>query len=128
MLKGIQIDKQIMFDRRRPTGRQKGARSLVKNKYANDVIRLHNSKGAVIPKELMEIYIEWGKLADQVGDIGSCVLGAGFVFKYRRKWYFLTPNTCWQGCISWETHKEYIESKLKALGVTELHYEWGNMD
>ena len=97
-----------------------------KYKYANDVHRIRNMEDT--PKELWEISEKWRELANKEGDVGSCVLGAGFVFKYQKKWYFMFPRSKWQGSISWETHIETIRVDLEALGVTDLRYEWGNMD
>lgn len=102
---------------------------MYKNKYDDDVIRFYQrDKVDKIPAELFDIYYKWGELADKVGDIGSCVLGAGFLFKYKKKWYFLTPNTRHQGSVSWETNKDEIMEMLQNLGVTDLRYEWGIMD
>ena len=96
-----------------------------KDKYANDVIR---ERDGYFPAELKEISKKWTELQRTVGDHGSCVLGAGFLFKYQKKWYFMSPQGGYQGSISWERHYKVIEAMLDDLGVTDLRYEWGNMD
>lgn len=70
----------------------------------------------------------WRNYASKVGDVGSCVLGAGFSFSYNNKPYFMSPNSPYQGSISWETDKDKIGEILKALGCTNIQYHWGNMD
>lgn len=75
-----------------------------------------------------EIAKVWFDLSEKVGDKGSCVLGAGFHFKYDDKPYFMPAQSPWQGSISWETHKDDIEEMLIAAGATDIWYEWGNMD
>jgi len=97
-----------------------------KNKYANDVHCIIDEADA--PKELWEISEKWRELADAEGDVGSCVMGAGFIFKYQKKWYFLIPRSRWQGSISWEKHIDTIHKALEALGVTDLRYDWGHLD
>ena len=70
----------------------------------------------------------WYELSSKVGDVGSCVLGAGFNFKYKGKKYFMAAASPYQGSISWEKHKDVIKSNLEVIGATEICYEWGCMD
>lgn len=78
--------------------------------------------------KLKEIAQTWFNLSEKVGDKGSCVLGAGFHFKYDGVSYFMPAQSPWQGSISWETNKDDIEEMLKNAGATDIWYEWGNMD
>lgn len=101
---------------------------MYKDKYAKDVIRIYNMKQNNIPDELLRISQAWYDYAKRVPDVGSCVLGAGFLFQYNNKWYFLMPCSPYQSSLSWERNKDDIEEMLKKLNVKNLVYEWGNMD
>lgn len=70
----------------------------------------------------------WRELAKKVGDVGSCCIGAGFSFIYNNKPYFMSPNSPYQGSISWETDKDKIKAILNVMGCTNIQYHWGNMD
>jgi len=94
-----------------------------KSKYANDVRRYNE-----FPQELIDISAVWTRFARGVGDVGSCVLGAGFLFKYNKKWYFMHPRSPFQGSCSWERNIGEIEMMLNDLGCTDIKYDWGNMD
>lgn len=93
------------------------------------------------PKEVIRLYMRsckdgifqnimntWYNLSKEVGDVGSCVLEAGFKFTYEDKPYFMGACSPWQGSISWETHKDTIAKILKDIGCTDISYDWGNMD
>ena len=71
---------------------------------------------------LEDIMRYWFDCSESYGDVGSCVLGAGFQFKYNRKWYFMTAQSPWQGSISWEHYKDEIQSMLEDLGATDIRY------
>lgn len=70
----------------------------------------------------------WREFSKKIGDVGSCVINAGFSFNYNNKPYFMSPASCYQGSISWETNKDEIETILKVLGCTNIKYNWGRMD
>ena len=92
-----------------------------------DPERIYLHKEDVLP-ELKNIMITWYLLSKNVGDIGSCVLGAGFKFKYKDKLYFMSSCSPYQGSISWETPKDNIKQMLETIGATEIYYDWGRMD
>lgn len=85
-----------------------------------------NRKG--IPEELLKIQSEWKEKAEKYGDIGSCVIGAGFKFNYKGIEYFMPPVSKWQGSLSWEHCKDEIEAMLSNIGATNIHYEPGMLD
>jgi hypothetical protein len=85
-------------------------------------------QGVDVPIELLQISKYWAEKANAYGDAGSCVLGAGFKFRYQDKLYFMPPLTHWQGSCSWEAYKDEIQEKLYQVGATEISYEWGRMD
>lgn len=93
-----------------------------------EVIRIYERNQSEMPKELVEIQNLWKGLANAYGDSGTCVLGAGFYFKYKGKDYKMLPISCWQGSISWEFCKDTIQALLKRIGCEDICYEWGNMD
>lgn len=80
------------------------------------------------PPELQNIMMAWYELSKKEGDIGSCVIGAGFKFSYKGKKYFMCSCSPWQGSISWERHKDTIEEMLNNIGATDIIYDWGRMD
>ena len=80
------------------------------------------------PPELQKIMDIWYELSSKVGDEGSCVLGAGFKFKWQDKKYFMLACSPYQGSISWEKHKDTIEVLLKDIGAEDIQYDWGRMD
>lgn len=80
------------------------------------------------PPELQKIMDIWYELSSMVGDEGSCVLGAGFKFKWQGKKYFMLACSPYQGSISWEKYKDTIQVLLKDAGAENICYEWGRMD
>ena len=100
--------------------------SYKKNKYANNVHWIRAAK--TCPIELWALSEVWKILSDDRGDCGSCVIGAGFLFKYKKKWYFMPPRSRWQGSCSWEPYVEMIKKVLENIGVTDLYYDWGQLD
>jgi len=84
--------------------------------------------GAEIPQELLDIQRQWKEKADAHGDVGSSVLGAGFLFRYRGRRYEMPPSTRCQGSVSWEHYRDEIQGMLEAAGATDITYNWGWMD
>ena len=80
------------------------------------------------PPELQKIMDIWYEWSSTVGDEGSCVLGAGFKFKWQGKKYFMCACSPYQGSISWEKYKDTIKVLLEDVGAENIYYEWGNMD
>lgn len=85
-----------------------------------------NASG-VLP-ELKNIMTTWYQLSEEVGDVGSCVIGAGFKFKYKGNIYFMSACSPWQGSISWERHEYTIREMLEQIGATDIYYDYGRMD
>lgn len=90
-------------------------------------IYLHNGN-FLNPSDLQNIMDIWYDLSEKEGDIGSCVLGAGFGFEWRGEKYFMPAQSPWQGSCSWEAHKDVIHKMLEDVGATEISYAWGIMD
>jgi hypothetical protein len=70
------------------------------------------------------------------GDVGSCVLGAGFAVLYlgprkkkpvKRIIIDAFDATRAQGSCTWESSKPTVEAFLKDRGI-DCTYEWGNLD
>lgn len=80
------------------------------------------------PTELQNIMEIWFDLSKKEGEGGSCVLGAGFKFKWNGDKYFMPAQSPWQGSLSWEAHKDVIHKMLEDVGATEISYAWGIMD
>ena len=94
----------------------------------NKVIRMFWHNQNEHPKELVEIQNIWKEKADAYGDIGSCVCGAGFCFKYKKQNYKMCPISMWQGSCSWEASVPEIKQMLIDIGCTEVYFEYGNLD
>ena len=80
------------------------------------------------PAGIEPVRTEWERRQNDYGDAGSCVIGAGFRFKYDGLHYKMPPQGCWQGSCSWETSKHIIQDMLNDAGCTDITYIWGNMD
>lgn len=93
-----------------------------------EAINLYGDNLANAPLEIFQISRKWTRLANEYGDKGSCVLGAGFSFTYHDKNYFLPPMSQWQGSCSWEHYKDEIQEDLKKIGCENIYYDWGVMD
>ena len=92
-----------------------------------EAIRLYRGDFST-PSELQKIMDIWYDLSKKEGDKGSCVLGAGFKFKWNGDSYFMPAQSPWQGSLSWEAHKDVIHKMLEDIGATEISYSWGMMD
>lgn len=80
------------------------------------------------PSELQKIMDWWYDESYKTGDIGSCVLGAGFKFNWKGDEYFMSACSPWQGSMSWEKHQSAVKQMLEMIGATEISYNWGVMD
>ena len=83
---------------------------------------------AIIPNTLLRIQNVWKEKADAYGDVGSCVLGAGFHFTFEGKRYIMPPTSRWQGSVSWEHFVPEIQAMLEEAGATSIRFEYGDMD
>lgn len=92
------------------------------------MLKNHVGYDEKVPMILSVIQEYWANRANSYGDIGSCVLGAGFEFEYKDQKFFMPPRSRCQGSISWEHCKDDIESLLVEIGATEIYYRWGYMD
>ena len=100
-------------------------RAAAPNKW--DCIRLYRTSDA--PDDVIAgIMMDWYYKSKEYGDVGSCVLGAGFQFEYKGEWYFMPPQGPWQGSCSWEASKDDVKKQLESAGATEITYYWGWMD
>ena len=93
-----------------------------------DPIRIYDYRDKMIPLELRLIKMAWEEFQKKVGDKGSCVLGAGFEFRYDGIKFFLSSPSIYQGSISWETDKDAIQRMLEHIGAIDIKYDWGMMD
>jgi hypothetical protein len=87
-----------------------------------------NPEYAVIPEPLLNIQQIWRDKANAYGDVGSCVIGAGFHFSYKGNEYIMPPISCWQGSVSWEHFVPEIQSMLSETGAENIRFEYGMMD
>lgn len=81
-----------------------------------------------VPAELLNIQQVWRQKADEYGDVGSCVVGAGFVFTYKGQKYKMPPISKWQGSISWEHCIDEILEMLRNAGCEDIQYDYGILD
>ena len=91
-------------------------------------IYIYDKSDNSIPWQLRQIMEAWWKLSKDEGDIGGCVLGAGFKFKWNDKEYFMGSQSPWQGSCSWEKWIDTVKSMLILIGAEEIHYNYGNLD
>lgn len=80
------------------------------------------------PPAIEPIRAEWEKRENEYGDVGSCVIGAGFEFKYEGLYYEMPPQGHWQGSVSWEASVNDIQKLLTEVGCEEIYFNYGRMD
>lgn len=85
-------------------------------------------EGETVPPELVQIQEEWAEKANAYGDIGSCVIGAGFEFTYQGKDYRMPPISHWQGSCSWEAFTDKIHARLEEAGAENIRFNCGVLD
>lgn len=90
-------------------------------------IYIHNGNFLSYPN-IVPIVLKWKEYQDKIGDVGSCVLGAGFNFTKDNQEYFLSPCSRYQGSISWETNVEDIMNLLEEAGYENIYFDYGRMD
>ena len=72
--------------------------------------------------------LAWKEMSREVGDIGGCVIGAYMEFKYKDKKYRMSPQSPYQGSVSWEKPLETVKKMLKNIGAHEIHFNYGRLD
>lgn len=70
----------------------------------------------------------WKDLALEIGDRGTCKLGAYMEFIYKEKYYILKPLDFLQGSLGREICFPQIESLLKLIGCLEISFYRGRDD
>lgn len=90
-------------------------------------VTLVNPEECDVP-ELQNIMLAWHELSRLTGDVGSCVLGAGFAFTYQDISYFMTAQSPYQGSMSWESHKYLVKQMLENIGCKDISYDCGSID
>jgi hypothetical protein len=83
---------------------------------------------ASCPAALEPARAEWEKRQNDYGDVGSCVIDAGFRFVFDGLFYKMPPQGCTQGSISWEASVDYIQQMLVDAGCKDVSYNCGVMD
>lgn len=91
-------------------------------------VSLHMRNIDTAPPKLQEIMRKWYELAEATGDVGTCVIEAGFTFTYQETAYHLYPCSPYQGSLSWERHIPIIQGMLEEIGCTDVRYDYGIMD
>ena len=104
------------------------ARSKIPSKYDNNVIR----NPELFPEDIRTAHDLWKdrnwNYYQRRGDVGTCVLGAGFLFMYQKKWYFMSPPAFAQGSMTWEHAVNEVQDLLVEFGAEQVYYDWGMMD
>jgi hypothetical protein len=92
------------------------------------VIDLYYHSKDMYPDAISVIMEMWYQLSSYSGDSGSCVLGAGFNFTFEGKKYFMHACSPYQGSLSWEVHVITVSDLLRAIGATDISFNYGIMD
>lgn len=92
------------------------------------VIDLYYHSKDMYPDAISVIMEMWYQLSSYSGDSGSCVLGAGFNFTFEGKKYFMHACSPYQGSLSWEVHVTTVSDLLRAIGATDISFNYGIMD
>ena len=91
-------------------------------------IDLYYHSKDMYPDAISVIMEMWYQLSSYSGDSGSCVLGAGFNFTFEGKKYFMHACSPYQGSLSWEVHVTTVSDLLRAIGATDISFNYGIMD
>ena len=78
--------------------------------------------------QIKNIMISWYELSKDVGDIGSCVIGAYMEFVYKGQKYRMSPQSPYQGSVSWESPLEIVKTMLKNVGAEGIYFNYGRLD
>lgn len=87
-----------------------------------------NNMSDDISPVFMLIMKEWYRASSEVGDIGSCVIGAGLEFNYCGNQYFMARCSPHQGSLSWENCIDIPKRMLSEIGATNIKYNPGRMN
>lgn len=81
------------------------------------------------PEDVARIMDAWFSMCTyEPGDEGSCVCGAYLHFMLRGIEYRMSPQSPWQGSLSWERPLPKVERMLEDIGATDIYYYPGNLD
>lgn len=97
----------------------------IKGAHPNNPIYIRKN---ACPADLEPIRAEWEKRQNQYGEGGSCVIGAGFSFRFKNLFYWMRPQGRWQGSCSWEDSIDEIRVMLNDAGCENIVFHYGNMD
>ena len=103
----------------------KSVPEIKEGENAKNPVRIYRDN---CPAELEAVRAEWEQRQNIYGDVGTCVLGAGFTFKHKGVYYKMPPQGRWQGSLSWEASKDDIKDMLLDIGCEDITYDWGRMD
>lgn len=96
-------------------------------KIKPEPIYIHSNNLDEYP-DIKKIVNIWREYQSKIGDVGSCVIGAGFQMTKNGQEYFLSPCSRYQGSISWETNIKEIKNLLIEAGYQNIYFNYGNMD
>lgn len=70
----------------------------------------------------------WYELSKSYGDQGSCVIGEYLEFDLDDVKYRVSPQSPWQGSLSWESSLDIIKKNFEYIGAKNLYFNYGRMD
>ena len=70
----------------------------------------------------------WREMSRDVGDVGSCVIGAYLEMDYKGQKYRIHPQSPWQGSMSWEEPMKFIIGCFERIGAENVYYIPGRLD
>ena len=76
-------------------------------------------------KKIMSL---WHSLSSEYGDKGGCVIGAYMEFDYKDKKYRVSPQSPYQGSLSWESSVDFIKQAFEKMGATNVYFNYGRLD
>lgn len=96
------------------------------NFYKEKPVRLYRPDDA--PDKIADIMRKYHELSEAVGDVGACTIGEYIEFRYNKILYRMSPQTPYQGDISWRTPLPEVREMLIDIGATEIHVNYGRLD
>lgn len=78
--------------------------------------------------ELRQIMRNYYELSKAVGDCGACTIGQYIEFRYKGELFRMTPQTPYQGDMSWIEPLQEVKRSLTNAGATEINVNYGRLD
>lgn len=98
--------------------------SVFKKKEIKKIYRAEDAPDS----EIQTIMNAWYEMSKAYGDKGACVIGAYMEFDYKGDQYRMSPQSPYQGSLSWESNVDAVKNMLKNAGAENVYFNYGRLD